>query len=463
MELIPAELRGALVVDSEGYINGSVVKIEIKPEGPIFNIKSTKNVKELVPDTDVLEQVLIKDLKNKFAVSTVQDLYRYVAKELKVESINENDLVNYAKLKKMTIPIKEVSIEVEEEKPYIYMDDIEAVNRSEFGNCIVLKTPIEAKIRGVELQKTPLYQDEESLKEKFVIDNKAKILGKVHSFVMSAKGLGIRVGREGTLTKLVPDIDSLKKTIFTDNIPRDVMREMASLGIEQPRDMTDEKLIAYAKMKGYEIPKRVITIKTELFYRDSVFWRNIKKIGDVILLNGTLAEDFEEESNIEESEPINLNTIITKPEVNQKSRSPSLRNHRFPVSFSFITRPEKLLLGIYVGILLMVFLGLIPYLGALLCGVIAGYMAKGWRSGAMAGLIVGLAGTLILALILRLLLPVGLGDFLSTILPDFILNDIIQIFSYEENVFLFYRILVNALIGTSGGFLLGYFGEIKTA
>ncbi|MCP8305145.1 MAG: hypothetical protein H3Z50_06760, partial [archaeon] len=84
MELRPAELIGALVVDSEGYIYGSVVKIEIKPEGPTFKIKSTKNVKELVPDTDALEQVLIKDLKNKFAVSTVQDLYKYVAKELKV-------------------------------------------------------------------------------------------------------------------------------------------------------------------------------------------------------------------------------------------------------------------------------------------------------------------------------------------------------------------------------------------
>ncbi|MCP8306446.1 MAG: hypothetical protein H3Z49_05015 [archaeon] len=463
MELRPAELIGALVVDSEGYIYGSVVKIEIKPEGPTFKIKSTKNVKELVPDTDALEQVLIKDLKNKFAVSTVQDLYKYVAKELKVESINENDLVNYAKLKKMTIPIKEVSIEVEEEKPYIYMDDIEAVNRSEFGSCIIVKTPIEAKIRGIEPQKTPLYQDEESLKEKFVIDSKAKILGKVHSFVMSAKGLGIKVGREGMLTKLIPDIDSLKKTIFTDKAPRDVMREMASLGIEQPRDLVNEKLIAYAKMKGYEIPKRVISIKTELFYRDSVFWKDIRKIGDVVLLNETLAEDFEEELNTEESEPINLYPITSKHEVNQKPRSPSLRNNRFPVSFSFITRPEKFLLGIYVGILLMVFLGLIPYLGALLCGLIAGYMAKGWRSGAMAGLIVGLVGTLILALILRLLLPVGLGDFLSVILPDFILNDIIGIFDYGENVFLFYRILVNTLIGTLGGLLLGYFGEIKTA
>ena len=462
MEFKPAELIGAMIVDSEGYIYGNVTKIEIEPKGPIFKIRSVKNVRELMPDINILKQDLIKYLKEKNNLNNMQELNRFVARELKVESITENDLVNFAKLKGLTIPIKEVSMDVEEEKPGISMDNIKAVFKSEFGTCILTKTPIEAKIRGIEPKEALVFQEEESLKGKDVIDTHAKILGKVHSFVMSVEGLGIKVSKKGMVTKLISDIDELKKTLFRDRSSREIKRDMASFGFEQPQNFTDEKLIAYAKIKGYEIPKRVISNKTTLLYKDSVFWDDIKNIGDVVLLNGTLTETFEEETG-KEIEPVNVNVnvnVIPEPQKPKPTRSSPSTSMMRDFSFStFLAGQERVLMGVYVGTLLIVLIGLVPYIGALLAGAVAGYIARGWRNGAVAGTVSCLAGTLILVLIIRLLMP-GLGDFLGMILPDFILEWMLGILNYAtQDVFIYTQGLANTIIGFLTGSLFGYIKE----
>ncbi|MCP8316224.1 MAG: hypothetical protein H3Z52_08950 [archaeon] len=440
MEFRPVELVGALVVDPEGYIYGHVIKVDIGPEGPVFKIKSLKSAQESVPDIDALKQDLLRDLKEKFSISNVQELYRFIAKELKIQSVTENDLISYAKLKEVKIPMREVLREVEEEKPYIRLNDIEAINKSELGSCILVKTPIEATIRSIEPQKAVLYQNEESLRGKPVIDNMAKILGNVHGILMSADGLSIQVGKDGMVTRLIPDMNSLKKRIFSEKTPKELMKDIESLGFEQPQDLTDDKLLAYAKMRGYEIPTHLVSSKTVLLYKSSVPWQQIRKIGDVILLNKTLLEAFLEESKIEEPKPVG----VYSTDLAQKPRRPSVQVRSFAV-------------GVYAGTFLMIFIGLVPYIGALFSGGVAGYLAREWKRGAVAGLLSGLLGTVIITIILHLLLPIGLKDFLGIILPSFILNATIEFLNYATSeAFLYFESLVNALVGLIGGLFLGF-------
>ncbi|MEM2872880.1 MAG: hypothetical protein QXD82_01780 [Nitrososphaerales archaeon] len=451
MEFRPSELVGALVVDSEGYIYGHVVKVDIKPEGPFFKVKSLKSVQEQVPDIDALRQTLLRDHKEKHGISNVQELYKFIANELKIQSLTENDLINYAKLKEVKMPMREVLREVEEEKPDIRLNDVEAMNRSDLGSCILVKNPIESTIRGIEPQKALPYQKEENLKGKHVIDNSAKILGKVHGILMSPEGLSIQVCKEIMVTKLVPDISQLKKRIFSEIRPKELVKHMESLGFEQPQDLTDDKIVEYAKMRGYEIPTNLVSNKTVFLYKSSVPWHQIRKIGDVVLLNKTLLELFVEEPKTEEPKPIE----VYSKDLAQKPYSSSVQAREYPVpsqmglgSFAY---------GTYIGTLLMIFVGLLPYIGALFSGGVAGYLVKDWKRGAAAGLLSGLLGTLAIAIILHLLLPIGLKDFLAVSLPSFILNATIEILYYATSeAFLYFQSLVNALMGFIGGLFLGF-------
>jgi sporulation protein YlmC with PRC-barrel domain len=438
LEFRPSELIGALVVDSEGYIYGHVVKVDIKPEGAFLKIKSLKSVKEQVPDIEVLKQTLLKEC----GLSNVQELYKFIANELKIQSITENDLINYAKLKEVKIPLREVLREVEEEKPDIQLSDVEAMNKSDLGSCILVKNPIESEIRGIEPKKTVLYQKEESLKGKLVIDNSAKILGKVHGILMSPEGLSIQVCKEMMVTKLVPDINKLKKRIFSERKPKDLIKHMEFLGFEQPQDLTDDKIVAYAKMRGYDIPTNLVSSNAIFLYKSSVPWHQIRKIGDVVILNKTLLEVFVEESKKEE--PMKIYSKEQKPSVQARE-------------YSFQIGQGSFAYGAYIGTLSMILFGLLPYIGALFSGGVAGYIVKEWKRGALAGLLSGFLGTLIIAIILHLLLPIGLKDFLTISLPSSILNPTIEMLDYAvSEMFLYFQSLLNASIGFIGGLFLGF-------
>ncbi|MEM3383474.1 MAG: hypothetical protein QXL52_03710 [Nitrososphaerales archaeon] len=451
MEFTPSELIDALVVDSEGYIYGHVVKVDIKPEGPFFKVKSLKKVQEQVPDVEALKQILLRDHKEKYNISNIQELYKFIINELKIQSITENDLVNYAKLKEVKIPVKEVSREVEEEKPDIQLSDVEIMNKSDLGSCILLKSPIESTIRGIAPQKSPNYQKEENLKGKLVVDNSAKILGKLYGILMSPEGLSIQVCKEVMVTRLVPDMNRLKKRIFSEKKPKDLIKHMESLGFEQPQDLTDNKILAYAKMRGYEIPTNLVSSKSVFLYKSSVPWHQIKKIGDVVILNKTLPEVFVEESKTEEPKQVEVNS----KDMVKKTYSSSIQEKEFPVVFQ--TGLEIFFYGTGIGVILMIFIGLFFYVGALFSGGVAGYIIKEWKKGALSGLISGLLGTFIIAMILHLLLSLGLKDFLTILLPSFILNNVIEILEYAaSDAFIYFQSLVNALMGFIGGLFIGF-------
>ncbi len=447
MEFRPGELVGALIVDSEGYTYGHAVKVDVGPDGLIFKVKSVKSVQTSVPDIDTLKQDLIRDLKEKFTVSDGRELFEFVAKELKIQSVTENDLVSYARLRDIKIPMKDTSREVEEEKLDIHLKDTEAMNKSELGSCILLKIPIEARMKGMEPREIVSYQSEDSLKGKFVVDNTARILGKVHSLLMSAEGMSIKLGKEGMVTKLIPDINSLKKRIFSEKAQREVVKEIESLGFEQPENLTNDKLLAYAKIRGYEIPTRLDTSKTLLLYKSSVPWRQIRKIGDVVLLNKTIPELFEEESKPEGFHTKNLFKSSVRSGVQRRE-----------ATIPFLTTQGSLTTGVFIGTFLMIFIGLVSYIGALLSGAVAGYLARGWKRGAIAGLFSGLLGSVIMWMIFNVLFLIGFEDFLAIILPVSILDAAVNISRYATTeAFLYFGTLINLILGLFGGLFIGLF------
>ncbi|MCP8315983.1 MAG: hypothetical protein H3Z51_03855 [archaeon] len=186
-------------------------------------------------------------------------------------------------------------------------------------------------------------------------------------------------------------------------------------------------------------------------YKSSVPWHQIRKIGDVVLLNKTLLEDLTEESKMEEPKPIVYSTDLT-----QKPSRPSAQVRESPISF--LTKPGSFAFGVYAGTFLMIFVCLVPYICALFSGGVAGYLARDWKKGTIAGFLSGLLGTVLITILLHLLMPIGLENFLVTILPIFTQDTIEGILKSATNeAFLYFGSLVNALIGLIGGLFLGFF------
>jgi hypothetical protein len=181
-------------------------------------------------------------------------------------------------------------------------------------------------------------------------------------------------------------------------------------------------------------------------YKSSAPWKQIRKIGDVVLLNKTLLEVFMEEPKPKEVYSMDLS-----------QNPPRLSVRAGESTISFLTKPGGFAIGIYIGSLLMIFIGLVPYIGALFSGGVAGYIAREWKRGAIAGLCSGLFGTAMIWIILHLLFFVGLEGFLVTVLPSSTLDAIVSILKYATNEsFLYFESLVNAMVGLIGGLSLGF-------
>jgi hypothetical protein len=83
-----------------------------------------------------------------------------------------------------------------------------------------------------------------------------------------------------------------------------------------------------------------------------------------------------------------------------RSPSPSL-SEPYPSSGPMQSRPKGSIgLGAFVGFLLLIFIGVIPILGALIAGFVAGLIARGAGRGAVAGFVAGILGAVIVALLL---------------------------------------------------------------
>ena len=282
-----------LVVDSEGYVCGRVASFEIQPDKVMLRLYKEVEEEQSVVDVERLKEELMLALFGKAGPKLERKLYNRIRKDLKLPSkspIGEAELVNYARMLALDIPMKTVKKKTKKnvEEP-IDLEIVDCMNETPLGKCIILKEPVEAERRGVEILDYVPYKGTAEIKGMLVIDNEAKIIGHAER-ILIGKPLGLRIAVETVKETEVVDMEALWQAIMAHFRKPDKFYERLckDLGI-RPEEITEQHIIAWAERVGMAIPKRTETAVVKEMTLD-IPWTVIKKIGDVILLNRTLEE-----------------------------------------------------------------------------------------------------------------------------------------------------------------------------
>ena len=282
-----------LVVDSEGYVCGRVASFEIQPDKVMLRLYKEVEEEQSVVDVERLKEELMLALFGKAGPKLERKLYNRIRKDLKLPSkspIGEAELVNYARMLALDIPMKTVKKKTKKnvEEP-IDLEIVDCMNETPLGKCIILKEPVEAERRGVEILDYVPYKGTAEIKGMLVIDSEAKIIGHAER-ILIGKPLGLRIAVETVKETEVVDMEALWQAIMAHFRKPDKFYERLckDLGI-RPEEITEQHIIAWAERVGMAIPKRTETAVVKEMTLD-IPWTVIKKIGDVILLNRTLEE-----------------------------------------------------------------------------------------------------------------------------------------------------------------------------
>ncbi len=257
------ELRGAVVVDSEGLIYGKISKISIEEKGV-----------KLCVGIDVMAEVEEIDIKG----------LGELLKDKVPKRAEDEEIISLAKSLGIEIPKKLVRKELSHEKGIVPVEEIACIAEGDDTRVIVLSTPREAMYRGVG-EKNPEYTDLNNIKGKMVISLSGEVLGKAMEVVVSARKPGIRVRRL-----------SAKKMVNWLRLLRDLRREQrdTALRLEEKLDPYKnpkipleeaEKVVSMLKDEGID-PSLLDNYVEEPEGRSYVDipWDSIIKIGDVVLL-----------------------------------------------------------------------------------------------------------------------------------------------------------------------------------
>jgi len=282
-----------LVVDSEGYICGRVASFDIQPDRVLLRLYKEVEEEQSVVDVERLKEELMLALFGKAGPKLEKKLYNRIRKDLKLPSknpIGEAELVNYARMMALDIPMKTIKKKTRRdvEEP-VDLDMVDCMSETPLGKCIILKEPVEAERRGVEILDYVPYKGTAEIKDMMVIDSEAKIIGHAER-ILIGKPLGLRISVETVKETEVVDMEALWQAIMLHFRKPEKFYERLSkdFGI-RPEEITEQHIIAWAERVGMPIPKRTETAVVKEMTLD-IPWTVIKKIGDVILLNRTLEE-----------------------------------------------------------------------------------------------------------------------------------------------------------------------------
>jgi len=171
------------------------------------------------------------------------------------------------------------------EKGDIPVEEISCIAKSEDQTVILLKTPREARYRGVE-EKTPSFTDLKNIAGKLVVSVKGKIVGEAREVVIGVGEPGVRVEKKGSGTinwiKFIRDLRVENKTLA-------YKLESTINPFEKPRLPTEKlndlkKLILEKGGSEREAQKLLNYIEREKSGFEDIPWSKILKIGDVILV-----------------------------------------------------------------------------------------------------------------------------------------------------------------------------------
>ncbi len=258
--LLPGEIVGALVVDSEGYIYGRIE--EVKFEGDrAFLVTSV--------DVDVGDEIVDED-KLKETLTSIG----YAVEDLKLY-----ELISLARRKGLPLPKVKARRREKVVKGVFPVEEIAWIDKGLDGYIVLLSTPREARYRGVKEGEKPSFRNVE---DKLALSLSRGFLGVVVGVAIGPGELALRVSPKPAL------INWLK---FTTELRRRGYRELE----EQLSELVDpyknpkvsvEKISEIEKVLENS-PKEVNDLlKKCMEWGEYVHvpWREVLKVGDVVIL-----------------------------------------------------------------------------------------------------------------------------------------------------------------------------------
>lgn len=314
IKLTESELCDTTVVDSEGYILGKIESLRIEPKEIFIKLYGTEKDKKQIIDRNALNERLSKIMparKNTFLEKTFESRYRpqepdinkIVREQLGLnpsEPVTEEQVARYAVSLGLGIPYTITESETQTDKGSIPWSLVDRVGSSDSGKCVILKEPYEARRRNIEVRDSVPYRSKIELEGKLVVDVEAKPIGTARDLLIGTT-LGILVDKESYKLEESFDMDLLIRSLipsrfrnfeeFKKKIGKDLKKK--TVGIAE--------ISAWCKKYNISLPvKRQTRIVTD--FELSVEWKDIAKIGDVIILSRTiedLAQDQKSQKNME--------------------------------------------------------------------------------------------------------------------------------------------------------------------
>jgi sporulation protein YlmC with PRC-barrel domain len=290
------ELIDTTVVDSEGYIVGKIDSLRIEPQEIFIKLFGIDKEKRQVIDREALNERLSKILpirRNSFGSNEPPnvDISRIVREQLGLsssEQVTDEHLTRYAESLGLSIPYAVQEREARTDKGSIPWALVDRVGSSDYGRCVILKEPYEARKRGIELTDIVPFRSKKDLEGKLVVDVEAKPTGTAIEILIGVSH-GILVRKESYKQEESMDLDKLKRALIPSRF-RDFEDFQKKVGKDLDKKTVGiPEISAWCKRYNISVPvKRQTRIVTDFEF--SVDWKDIAKIGDVVILSRRLEE-----------------------------------------------------------------------------------------------------------------------------------------------------------------------------
>jgi len=187
--LLPEEIIGALIVDSEGYIYGKVDNVRFE-NGKAYLIA--------VIEVDVGEIV----------VDEIELRKRLSAKNIDVSPLNLHELISLARKHGIAIPKARAEQKEKIKKGEIPIDEILWIDKGMGNYIVLLPTPREAKYRGLKESDRPILSNVEN---KLVLSISRGFLGTAVGLAIGPGELALRVSPSGSTINWLRFTTELRK------------------------------------------------------------------------------------------------------------------------------------------------------------------------------------------------------------------------------------------------------------
>ncbi len=276
------ELRGALIVDSEGLVYGKAGYLKINASGVyIVGLVETRG-RSIAVDKDRLVEML---LERGVHVSGSEELEYLVARAreegLEVPYMEVEGSLEYVK---GSIPVSEIL--------WIDKAGLEFDGRREELTVIMLRTPREARYRGIHPQESPMLPRPEELEGKLVLSLEQGILGYAGEIVVGPGEPGIRVYRrrgstgyinwlsltkrlrEAGYTEIYEALAEFRDPLKHSRLDLSLKQRVEEILRSMKADETAFRMLGESIVRGEE----------QSIYVD-VAWSRVRKVREVILVS----------------------------------------------------------------------------------------------------------------------------------------------------------------------------------